>query len=243
LKGGKNLVKKAIVLIVSLFFLFAFAVGCKQAETPKPEAPKPAEAPAPAPPETPAEAPPPPEKQAAAPDVVVVPSGTSYVYMAPDVPGIYFYHGYWYRYYKRYWYQTAIYGGPWVYIEASAVPLVVVDVPPDYIYRLPRGYYRIHYHDLYRHWRTWDHSRHWNRYDWYRHERWRHRGDHRPHGDGYKPRGRDHRPRGDGYKPRGRDHRPRGDGYKPRGRDHRPRGDGYKPPLAPGRDRVRHEQR
>lgn len=49
--------KKFIALILSLMLLVAFAVGCKKAETPAPEAPKPpAEAPAPAP-EKPAEAP------------------------------------------------------------------------------------------------------------------------------------------------------------------------------------------
>jgi hypothetical protein len=224
--------KRVIALFLPLMLWITFAAGCKQAEPPKPaEAPQPVETPAA--PETPAEAPPPPEKQAAAPDVVVVPSVTSYIYMVPDVPGVYFYHGYWYRYYKLHWYQSAIYGGPWVYIETSAVPLVVVGVPPDYIYRLPRGYYRIRYHDFYRHWRAWDHSRHWNRYSWYRHqERW-HRGG------GYKPYGDRHRPRGDGYRPKDHGRRPRGGDYKPHGRDYKPRGGGHRPPLAP----ERHQQR
>ena len=61
--------KKIIALVLSLMLLVAFTVGCKPAETPKPEAPKPAaEAPATAPaPEKPAEAPAPapaPEKPA-----------------------------------------------------------------------------------------------------------------------------------------------------------------------------------
>ncbi len=40
---------------------------------------------------------PPPVEFAEPPDVVGVPSGTSYVYMVPDTPGFYFYHGNWYR--------------------------------------------------------------------------------------------------------------------------------------------------
>ncbi len=49
--------KKVIALVLSLMLLVAFTLGCKPAETPKPEETKPAEAPAPAPAETPAEAP------------------------------------------------------------------------------------------------------------------------------------------------------------------------------------------
>jgi len=58
--------KKVIALVLSLMLLVAFTVGCKPAETPKPEAPAPAPATAPAP-EKPAEAPAPapaPEKPA-----------------------------------------------------------------------------------------------------------------------------------------------------------------------------------
>jgi len=62
--------KRVLALVLSLLLLVAFTVGCKPAETPKPEAPKPAEQPAPAPapaPEKPAEQPAPapaPEKPA-----------------------------------------------------------------------------------------------------------------------------------------------------------------------------------
>lgn len=104
------------------------------------------------------------------PDVVVVPSGTSYVYMVPDMIGIYFYHGYWYRFHGGRWFRSTIYSGPWAYFEASRVPRVIVNVPPDYFRHMPHDYYRIRYGDLRRNWRTWDNSRHWNRYDWYKHE-------------------------------------------------------------------------
>ena len=70
LEGGENLMKKLIALVLSLMLLVVFSIGCKPAETPKPEAPAPAPAeqaaPAPAP-EKPAEAPAPapaPEKPA-----------------------------------------------------------------------------------------------------------------------------------------------------------------------------------
>jgi hypothetical protein len=65
MEGGENLMKKVIALVLSLMLLVAFTVGCKPAETPKPEAPAPATAPAP---ETPAPATAPaPEKPAEAP--------------------------------------------------------------------------------------------------------------------------------------------------------------------------------
>jgi len=64
MEGGENLMKKVIALVLSLMLLVAFTVGCKPAETPKPEAPAPATAPAP---ETPAPATAPaPEKPAPA---------------------------------------------------------------------------------------------------------------------------------------------------------------------------------
>ena len=140
---------------------------------------------------------------AAPPDVVVVPSGTSYVYMAPDAPGLYFYHNYWYRAYEGGWYRSSIYNGPWASIDIALVPGVVVGVRPDYIHHLPRGYHRIHYGDLHDHWRSWDRQRHWHRYDWYKHEMREHRHGYR--GDGH---------RGDGH--RGDGHR--GDGHEGDGR-------------------------
>ena len=104
------------------------------------------------------------------PDVVVVPSGTAYVYMVPDMPGLYFYNNFWYRFYEDHWYRSRIYNGRWDYIQTHRVPRFVLDVPPDYYGSLPPGYYRIHYGDLHRNWRVWDRGRHWNRYDWYKRE-------------------------------------------------------------------------
>ena len=180
----------------------------------------------------------PPLEFAAPPDVVVVPSGTSYVYMVPDTPGIYFYGGYWYRTYGDRWYRSNIYSGPWAYIRTSRIPRFIIDVPPDYYRRLPRGYQRIHYGDLHRDWRTWDRSRYWNRQDWYKHEvkeheKWRRTEGRRPEGERYKP-GNDKRKPQDDRRKRG------GDKPKPQGDD---RGPSPVPDQEQGQDRERHEQR
>lgn len=174
----------------------------------------------------------------APPDLVVVPSGPANVYLVADTPGVYFYDDYWYRFYGGRWFRAAIYSGPWAYVATSLVPVVVVDVPPDYVRYLPRGYYRIHYRDFHSHWRTWDRDRHWNRYNWYKQEV---REGERRHREGYKP------PRGEHYKPQrggeytppqGGEHRPavEGRGAQPGSpqkalgeKGHKPKGEGQKP--------------
>jgi hypothetical protein len=113
---------------------------------------------------------PPPVEFEEAPDVVVVPSGTSYIYMVPDTPGFYFYNGNWYRNYRGAWFRSRSYDGPWGFVDASFVPRVVVDVPLEYVFFLPANYHRIHYRDLHRSWRSWDQGRHWNRQAWFKHE-------------------------------------------------------------------------
>lgn len=104
------------------------------------------------------------------PQVVVVPSGRGYVYMAPNAFGVYFYGGYWYRVYDGHWYRASIYNGPWDYIDSLVVPRIVLGVPPEYIFYMPPGYQRIHYHDLSNNWRTWDKRRHWDKYGWFKNE-------------------------------------------------------------------------
>ena len=113
---------------------------------------------------------PPPYQFAGPPDVYVVPSGSSYVYMAPDYEGVYFYGGNWYRYYNDRWFRSSHYNGDWGYIETSNVPQVIIVVPPEYIHYVPSGYNRIHYDEYYSNWQSWDQGRHWDRYDWYQHE-------------------------------------------------------------------------
>jgi len=106
----------------------------------------------------------------APPDVVVVPSGETYVYMVPNTMGVYFFSGYWYRYYEGYWFQSPSYAGNWGMVAPAAVPRVVVNVPPEYPRYLPPAYHRIHYNDLYKHWREWDSNHEWHNRDWYKTE-------------------------------------------------------------------------
>jgi hypothetical protein len=227
--------KKVVALIVSLMLLFAFTIGCKPAEKPKPETP--AETPAPVS-EIPAEVPAP-ETPAGPPDVVVVPSGTSYVYMVPDTIGLYFYHGYWYLFHNRYWYRSTMYSGPWNYIETSIVPLVVVNIPPDYIYHIPSGYHRIHYRDLFRNWLTWDHSRYWNKYDWYKHEWQRYTNRYKPQGSGFKQQGSGFKQQGSGFKQQGSGFKQQGSGFKQQGSGFKQQGSGFK---QQGSQKTRQQQ-
>ena len=107
---------------------------------------------------------------AAPPDVYVVPSGSSYVYMAPDYDGVYFYGGSWYRFYNDQWFKASRYNGDWGYVEPSIVPPVIIALPPEYIHSVPSGYYRIPYNDFNSNWQSWDQGRHWDSYDWYKNE-------------------------------------------------------------------------
>jgi hypothetical protein len=185
---------------------------------------------------------------AAPPDVVVVPSGESYVYMVPDTPGVYFYGGYWYRSYGDRWYRSDAYNGRWAYVRSSRIPRFIRDVPPDYYRRLPRGYQRIHYGDLHRDWRKWDRDRHWNRQDWYKnevreHEKWRRTEGRRPEGERYRsgndghkpgsdvrgPQGDRNRREGERYNPGNDRRKPQGDVRGPQGDRNRPEGERYKP--------------
>lgn len=136
---------------------------------------------------------PPPVVFAAPPDVVVIPSGPSYVYMVPGTVGLYFYGGYWYRFHGGYWFRATHYSHPWVAIDPYLVPSPVVVIPADYILNMPPGYYRIRYHDFHKHWRDWGHHRQWHKYHWYNHharQHWAGQDFHKPpkpsHGQ-YKP--------------------------------------------------------
>ena len=107
---------------------------------------------------------------AIAPDVVVVPSGTTYVYMVPNTAGVYFYNGYWFRYYEGYWFRAPSYGRSWGMVDPVVVPRVVVNVPPEYPRYLPPTYNRIHYNDLHQHWQAWDRTNEWHTHDWFKNE-------------------------------------------------------------------------
>ena len=127
--------------------------------------------------------PPPPLEFPAPPDVVVVPSEQSDVYLVPGTVGLYFFGGFWYRLHEGYWFRAVNYGGPWVNIVEVAVPRPIVVIPPDYILGLPPGYHRIRYGEFHTHWRDWGRSHYWGRQPWYREHaehHWGGREFHRP---------------------------------------------------------------
>lgn len=126
---------------------------------------------------------PPPITFSAPPELVVVPSGPSYVYMVPGTVGLYFFGGYWYRFHGGHWFRAVSYSDPWGPIDIGLVPAPIVVVPHDYILNMPPGYHRIHYNDFHRHWRTWERNHHWHNHRWYKdhsRRRWAGQEFHRP---------------------------------------------------------------
>jgi hypothetical protein len=114
---------------------------------------------------------PPPTLAVQNPELVVVPSGNASVYMVPNMAGVYFYGGTWYRFHHGVWFRAGLYSEPWVMINTPLVPSFVVGISPAYALYLPPSYHRIHYGEFHSHWRTWDRERRWERESWYRNER------------------------------------------------------------------------
>lgn len=104
------------------------------------------------------------------PDMVVAPSGNTYVYMAPDYPGVYFYEGVWYRWWNGGWYDAPDWGSRWSRVRYSTVPQVVVILPPTYVREFPSDYRRLSYREYHNNWKKWDEQHYWHKQDWYRHE-------------------------------------------------------------------------
>ncbi len=104
------------------------------------------------------------------PDLVVVPSGNLYVYMVPNMVGVYFFRGNWYRYDQGNWYRSPSFDGRWAPIGPKMIPPAIVRVPPEYPRFLPRDYHRISHNDLRGHWQEWDRNRHWHQHAWYKNE-------------------------------------------------------------------------
>ena len=156
------------LLVLSLFCLFAYSVtaGCVATVSVPPPEPV-VYVPAPAPVAVVAVAAPPPI-EIQEPEMVVVPSGNEYVYMVPNVAGVYFYGGGWYRYYGGGWFRASVWGAPWVGIAIA--PPVVVAIDPFYPFYLPVGYFRIGWGDFHGHWRSWGSSRHWHNNPYFRNE-------------------------------------------------------------------------
>lgn len=84
------------------------------------------------------------------PELVVVP-GTD-IYVAPDVEGdILFYQGFWWRLFDGRWYRSPYYDRGWVYMDRGRVPRSFYGYHPGFRHEY-RGYQRVHYDDVHRHW-------------------------------------------------------------------------------------------
>jgi hypothetical protein len=158
--------RKSVIFLVSLFLVAGMSLGAAAEVNININVPAP-----------------PPLAFPAPPDVVVVPSEQTDVYLVPGTVGLYFFGGFWYRFYEGYWYRGLNYAGPWLTIYGSLVPRPVMVIPPDYILSLPPGYHRIRYGEFQSHWRNWDRSHYWSRQPWYREHaehHWAGREFHRP---------------------------------------------------------------
>lgn len=95
------------------------------------------------------------------PEVVVIPR--TYVYYVPNIEvDIIFYQGYWYRPHKEYWYRSMDYNGPWVYIVREKIPVVILNLPPDYRH-IPPGHTYIPYGQLKKEWKNWEKEKYWDK--------------------------------------------------------------------------------
>lgn len=146
--------KRTLVFMVSLFLVVGISLGAAaQVNTNIP--------------------PPPPLEFPAPPDVVVVPSEQTDVYLVPRTVGLYFCNGFWYRFNEGYWYRApaGIFAGliaPWTPIYETRVPIPVLVIPPDYILSLPPGYHLIPHSEFARHWMDWGRNHYWRTQPWYR---------------------------------------------------------------------------
>ena len=117
---------------------------------------------------------PPPLEVKGAPDLVVVPSErypNQYVYMVPNMEGVYVNQGIWYRQYNGFWFSSPMYNGVWTPVGVAIMPPVIMSVPVEYALYLPPDYHRIHYGEYHNHWRSWESGRHWDHERWYQNER------------------------------------------------------------------------
>ena len=77
-----------------------------------------------------------------------------YVYVVSDIDvDIFFYHGKWYRPYKKRWFISESYNGPWDRIR---------DVPVS-LQDLPRVFYRVPYSELRDNWERWEREKYWDK--------------------------------------------------------------------------------
>jgi hypothetical protein len=111
---------------------------------------------------------PPPIVFAAPPQVIVLPD--TYVYVDPDIDvDLYFYGGFWWRFWEGRWYRSRYYNRGWGYY--NTIPTWYFDIDPGW-----RGYYssrdwyghrwnyeRIPYSRVQTNWSTWEKNRYWER--------------------------------------------------------------------------------
>lgn len=160
--------KKSVALWILCIAVSFFVSGCVVAVSPEPQPVAVAPVYGPPPPEAQVEVGAPPPLEISDPTLVVVPSGDAYVYMIPNVAGVYFYEGFWYRTYGGAWFRAGMYNGPWIGIAGA--PGVVIGVDPFYPFYLPAGYFTIGWWDFHHHWRDWGHRRHWHSHHHFRNE-------------------------------------------------------------------------
>jgi len=112
---------------------------------------------------------PPPIVFQAPPAVIVLPD-TPDVYAVPDVGvDLFFYNGWWWRFWDGYWYRSHYYDRGWVYF--NHVPRFYYDVDPDWrgFYKShdwhghPWNYQRITNGQLQRNWSSWHSSGYWQK--------------------------------------------------------------------------------
>jgi len=112
---------------------------------------------------------PPPIVFQAPPAVIVLPD-TPDVYAVPDVGvDLFFYNGWWWRFWDGYWYRSHYYDRGWAYF--NHVPRFYYDVDPDWrgFYKShdwhghPWNYQRITNGQLQRNWSSWHSSGYWQK--------------------------------------------------------------------------------
>jgi hypothetical protein len=100
------------------------------------------------------------------PELVVIPG--TYVYVVPDLAeDLYFYNGWWWRFWNGRWFRSRYYDSGWIYYDR--VPVFYSQVSPYWrnYYHEHRwkgrewNYQRIPYEHLQRNWGGWERSKYW----------------------------------------------------------------------------------
>jgi hypothetical protein len=104
---------------------------------------------------------PPPIAIVAPPPLVLIPG--TYAYFAPDMDvDIIFFQGFWYRPFRGGWYRADDYNGRWVLVPSKRVPLVIMNLPPNWK-RIPPGHQRIPHSQVKSNWKAWERDKYWDK--------------------------------------------------------------------------------